>query len=118
MKVERVGIIGAGQMGNGIAHVCALAGYSVTLEDINEGAIDKALKTISRNLKRQQDRGLIKDADTTAAMARIKSASKLDDLKDCNLVIEAATENEQIKRKIFQELCPKLNRDAMIATNT
>src|SRR5262249_20184753 len=118
MKVERIGVIGAGQMGNGIAHVCALAGYEVTLEDLNEGQIDKALKTISRNLKRQQDRGVIKEAESKAAMARIKTASKLDDLRDCNLVIEAATENEQIKRKIFQDLCPKLNRDTMIATNT
>ena len=118
MKIERIGVIGAGQMGNGIAHVCALAGYDVMLEDINRDALDKARKTIEKNLLRQVSRGLIKDKDAEAALARIRTTLSIDDLKDRDLVIEAATENETVKRKIFQDLCKHLKKDAMIASNT
>ena len=118
MKVERIGVIGAGQMGNGIAHVCALAGYDVLLHDISEAALDKAKKTIDRNLHRQASKGLISEQDANAALGRIHTTSNLDDFKNCDLVIEAATENEQIKRKIFQELSPRLKKDAMVASNT
>jgi 3-hydroxybutyryl-CoA dehydrogenase len=118
MKIERIGVIGAGQMGNGIAHVCALGGYEVMLEDVNTEALDKAKKTIEKNLRRQQGKGVIADKDVEAALARIKTTSKLEDLKNCDLVIEAATENEQIKRKIFQDLCKTLKKDAIVATNT
>lgn len=118
MKIERIGVVGAGQMGNGIAHVCALAGYDVMLEDLNRDALDKARKTIEKNLRRQVSRGLIKDKEAETALARIKTTLSIDDLKDCDLVIEAATENESVKRKIFQDLCKHLKKDAMIASNT
>jgi 3-hydroxybutyryl-CoA dehydrogenase len=118
MKIEKIGIIGAGQMGSGIAHVCALGGYDVIIEDINADALGKAKSLIERNLHRQAARGLISQADADAAMARIRVAGELNVMKDRDLVIEAATENEQIKRKIFQDLCPRINPTTMLATNT
>ena len=118
MKIEKIGVIGAGQMGNGIAHVCALAGYDVVMEDINAEALGKARATIERNLNRQAARGLITQADADAAMKRIRVAGELNVMKDRDLVIEAATENEQVKRKVFQELCPRLGPKTMLATNT
>ena len=118
MSIERVGVIGAGQMGNGIAHVLALNGFDVTLYDINPAAVDKGLERIAHNLHRQAARGLIKDADVEPALARIHKATDLDSLKDRELVIEAATEDESVKRKIFQDLCPRLNETALVATNT
>jgi 3-hydroxybutyryl-CoA dehydrogenase len=118
MRIEKIGVIGAGQMGNGIAHVCALAGYDVVMEDINPDALGKAKSTIERNLHRQATRGLITQADADAAMKRIRVAGDLNAMKDRDLVIEAATENEQVKRKVFQELCPRLGPTTMLATNT
>jgi len=118
MSIERVGIIGAGQMGGGIAHVCALAGYDVLLEDINKDQLGRALGTIEHNMHRQAARGLIKDESIAPALKHIHTALSLDDMKDRDLVIEAATEDEATKRKIFQELCPRLNDKALIATNT
>ena len=118
MKIEKIGVIGAGQMGSGIAHVCALAGYDVVMEDINAEALAKAKSTIDRNLHRQAARGLITQADADAAMARIRVAGELNVMKDRDLVIEAATENEAVKRKVFQDLCPRLNPNTMLATNT
>ena len=116
--MERVGIIGAGQMGGGIAHVCALAGYDVVLEDINKDQLSRAVGTIERNMHRQAARGLIKDEAIAPAMKHIRISESLDDMKDRELVIEAATEDETVKRKIFQDLCPRLNSGALIATNT
>src|SRR5215467_7813327 len=118
MKIEKVGVIGAGQMGSGIAHVCALAGYDVVMEDINPDALNKAKAVIERNLHRQATRGVITQGDADTAMRRIRAASDLNAMKDRDLVIEAATENEQTKRKIFQELCPRLGPATMLATNT
>jgi len=118
MKIEKIGVIGAGQMGNGIAHVCALAGYDVVMEDINADALGKARATIERNLNRQAMRGHITQADADAALKRIRVAGELNIMKDRDLVIEAATENEQVKRKVFQELCPRLGPKTMLATNT
>jgi 3-hydroxybutyryl-CoA dehydrogenase len=118
MNIERVGIIGAGQMGGGIAHVCALAGYDVVLEDLNTDALTRALGTIERNLHRQASRGLIDDNAVQPALKRIKTSQNLDDLKDRDFVIEAATEDESVKRKIFQDLCPRLGDKTLIATNT
>jgi 3-hydroxybutyryl-CoA dehydrogenase len=118
MEIERVGIIGAGQMGGGIAHVCALAGFDVVLEDINKDALERAVGTIERNLHRQAARGLIQDDSVAPAMRHIRTTSSLDDMKDRDVVIEAATEDEAVKRKIFQDLCPRLNGKTMIATNT
>ena len=118
MKIEKIGVIGAGQMGNGIAHVCALAGYDVVMEDINAEALGRARATIERNLNRQATRGLITQADADAALKRIRVAGELNVMKDRDLVIEAATENEQVKRKVFQDLCPRLGPRTMLATNT
>ncbi|HEY2445933.1 MAG TPA: 3-hydroxybutyryl-CoA dehydrogenase [Rhizomicrobium sp.] len=118
MSIERVGIIGAGQMGGGIAHVCALAGYDVLLEDVNGEQLKKAIGTIEHNLHRQASRGLIRDETVEPALRHIKTTQNLDDMKDRDLVIEAATEDETVKRRIFQDLCPRLSDKTLIATNT
>src|SRR6202046_4194468 len=118
MSIQRIGVIGAGQMGTGIAHVMALAGYDVVLDDVNKDALGKSLALIEKNMQRQADKGIIKLAEIAPAMARIRTTQTLDDLKDRELVIEAATEDEAIKKKIFQDLSARLNDKAMVATNT
>jgi 3-hydroxybutyryl-CoA dehydrogenase len=118
MDIQRIGVIGAGQMGNGIAHVCALAGYDVLLHDVKTEKIDVAFEQIAMNLSRQVARGKISDADKDRAMKRLSGAPSLDAFSSVDLAIEAATEDEKIKRQIFQSLCPKLNKGAMIASNT
>jgi 3-hydroxybutyryl-CoA dehydrogenase len=118
MNIERVGVIGAGQMGSGVAHVLALAGYDVVLEDVNAGQLEKALASIRKNMGRQVAKAVIKQDDVEPAMARIHPASDLKSMGDRDMVIEAATENEAIKRAIFKELCPNLSQKALIATNT
>jgi 3-hydroxybutyryl-CoA dehydrogenase len=118
MAIERIGVVGAGQMGNGIAHVLALAGYDVVLDDINKDQLSKALERIEKNMHRQAARGLIKDDQIAPAMSRIRTTVSLDDLRDRELVIEAATEDEPTKKKIFQDLCQRVAPTAMIATNT
>jgi 3-hydroxybutyryl-CoA dehydrogenase len=118
MSIERIGIIGAGQMGGGIAHVCALAGYDVVLEDINTDALSRAVGTIERNMHRQAARGLIEDDTISPALRHIRTTQSLNEMEDRDVVIEAATEDETVKRKIFQDLCPHLNGTAIIATNT
>src|SRR3989440_12680039 len=116
--IGRIGVIGAGQMGNGIAHVAALAGMNVLLNDISTDRINAGLATINGNLTRQVSRKLISEEDRQAALARILPADTLDKLGDCDLVIESAAEKEEIKRKIFADLCPGLKPDAIIGTNT
>jgi 3-hydroxybutyryl-CoA dehydrogenase len=118
MSIERVGIIGAGQMGGGIAHVCALAGFDVIIEDVNGDALGRAKSLIEKNMHRQAARGLIKDDLVEPALKRISTSQSLDDFKDRDIVIEAATEDESVKRKIFQDLCPRLTEKTLIATNT
>ena len=118
MSIERIGVIGAGQMGTGIAHVMALAGYDVVLDDINKDALGKALARIEKNMQRQAAKGMITQEAIKPALAHIRTTQTLDDLKDRDLVIEAATEDEAIKKKIFHDLTPRLNDRAMIATNT
>jgi 3-hydroxybutyryl-CoA dehydrogenase len=118
MSIERVGIIGAGQMGGGIAHVCALSGYDVLLEDLNPEQLSRTVGIIEKNLHRQAARGLIKDEVVGPAMKRIRTTQNLDDMRDRDFVIEAATEDESVKRKIFQDLCPRLDAKTLIATNT
>ncbi len=118
MEIKRIGIVGAGQMGNGIAHVCALSGYEVVLNDIKEDQIKSALGTIHHNLSRQVVKGAITDADREDTLRRIHSSTSLDDLSDVDLAIEAATEDEQVKRAIFNDLCPLLRSDTILATNT
>jgi 3-hydroxybutyryl-CoA dehydrogenase len=118
MAIQSVGIIGAGQMGSGIAHVVALAGYQVLLHDISRDRIEKGIATINGNLARQTASGKLPDAERTAVVGRIAVAEKIEDLAAADLVIEAATEDETIKRKIFAQLCPVLNPEALLATNT
>ena len=118
MSIERIGVIGAGQMGNGIAHVLSLAGYDVVLEDINAEQLSRATAIIKKNMQRQAARGLIKEDEIEAALARIHTSQSLEGMRDRELVIEAAVEDEAVKRKLFQELCPRLSDKAMIATNT
>jgi 3-hydroxybutyryl-CoA dehydrogenase len=118
MNIERVGVIGAGQMGTGIAHVLSLAGVDVMLEDVNTEALDRATKTIARNMHRQAARGLIREEVIDPALGRIHVSQGLDDMRGRDLVIEAATEDEAVKRKIFQDLCPRLDPHTLLATNT
>ena len=117
-KIGSVGIIGAGQMGGGIAHVAANAGYDVLLYDISPDRIEKGIATISGNMARQVASGKLDDKTRTAALGRIRPAENMQALAGVDLVIEAATEDEAVKRKIFQQLCPVLNPEALIATNT
>jgi len=117
-KISTVGIIGTGQMGGGIAHVAALAGYRVKLYDVSQEKIEAGLATINGNMARQVSSGKLEDAVYRAAAARISAAPALEDLADVDLVIEAATEDETVKRKIFAQLCPVLNPEALLATNT
>ncbi len=116
--IKKVGIIGAGQMGSGIAHVIALGGYSVSLNDLRKEIVDDALAKIEKSMARQASKGVIKESDAKAALKRIGFASSFDEFASCDLVIEAATEDEAIKRKIFAALCPKLPEGVLIATNT
>ena len=118
MEIQSVGVIGAGQMGNGIAHVMALAGYDVMMTDISEDALKAAIETISDNLDRQVGRGKVSQTDKDAAMARIKCTPKLTDLGVCDLVIEAATERETVKQAIFDELLPHLTPTTILTSNT
>jgi len=116
--IEKVGVIGAGAMGNGIAHVCALAQMDVTLVDINEAQLGKALDTIHNNMDRQIKRQLITDADRDAALKRIQTSKDYEALKNSDIVIEAATEKEEIKKEIMKKVSPLLKPSAMIASNT
>lgn len=116
--IEKVGVIGAGQMGNGIAHVCALAKLDVKLVDISDSQLSKAIQTINNNMSRQVKRGLIQSSDQDAALKRIKTSLKYDVLADCDMVIEAATEKEEIKKEILKTVCPILKSDALVASNT
>jgi 3-hydroxybutyryl-CoA dehydrogenase len=116
--MKTIGVIGAGQMGSGIAHVCALAGLNVRLGDVDPAALERAVQTIDRNLVRQVSRGKISEADKQAAMEHIATGTDYDQFGDCDIVIEAATEKEAVKREIFKLLVPKLKATAIIATNT
>jgi len=118
MDVRRIGVIGAGQMGNGIAHVAAVAGIDVVMVDVNKDALAKALDTIQQNMSRQIKRGKISEVDAKAAVSRIATADSYAPFKECDVVIEAATENEVVKREILKKLCPALRSDAIIASNT
>ena len=116
--IEKIGIVGAGQMGNGIAHVCAVAGFDIQLSDISQEQLDNALKVIENNLTRQVMRGKIGEEDKVAALGRIHPTTDLDTLGEVDLMIEAASEDEQVKRGIFSEICPKLKPEAIVASNT
>ena len=118
LDIHKVGVIGAGQMGNGIAHVCALSGFSVLLNDIALDRVKSSLATINGNMARQVGKNLISEEDRKAALGRITLAEKLDALADCDLVIETAAEKEDVKVRIFAELCPLLKPEAILGTNT
>jgi len=118
LDIRKVGVIGAGQMGNGIAHVCALSGFSVLLNDISPDRVKSSLATINGNMARQVGKNLISEEDRKAALGRITPAEKLDALGDCDLVIETAAEKEDVKVRIFAELCPSLKPEAILGSNT
>jgi 3-hydroxybutyryl-CoA dehydrogenase len=118
VTISKVGIIGAGQMGAGIAHVCALGGFDILLSDINPDQLKKCVANIEKNIARQVNKGFVSEADRAAALSRIKTTSETAALGDRDLVIEAATENEEIKKKIFRELCPSLKKEALLCSNT
>jgi 3-hydroxybutyryl-CoA dehydrogenase len=116
--INKLGVIGAGLMGNGIAHVASLAGIPVVLMDVQQQALDRALATMAKNMDRQVSKGSVSSADRDAALARIVTATDNSAFADCDMVIEAATENEEIKKKIFSSLCPVLKPEAFLASNT
>ncbi|TYP63162.1 3-hydroxyacyl-CoA dehydrogenase [Stutzerimonas stutzeri] len=118
MTVQSVGVIGAGQMGNGIAHVFAVAGYDVLLTDISQDALNKAIALIDRNLERQVARDKITAEVKATAMGHIRTTLKLSDLGQCDLVIEAATERETVKQAIFEDLVPHLKPGTILTSNT
>jgi 3-hydroxybutyryl-CoA dehydrogenase len=117
-SIRRVGVIGAGQMGSGIAHVCALAGLDVRINDVSPDRLKAALATINGNMARQVSRTRITEEQRQAGLRHISTAETLDALSDCDLVIEAATEKEDVKRKIFTALCPLLKPGAIVGSNT
>ncbi len=118
MEIKLVGVVGAGQMGNGIAHVFALAGYNVVMTDISEDSLSRALGTIEKNIERQVSRGKVMPADKRAAMERISTTLKLADLGQCDLIFEAATERETVKQAIFEDLLPHLKPTTILTSNT
>jgi 3-hydroxybutyryl-CoA dehydrogenase len=116
--IRRIGIIGAGQMGRGIAQVCAVAGLTVVLTDASAAALAGAREAIARSMSRQVSRGRIREEDMAAALARISETPDFAGFGDCDMVIEAATEKEEVKREIFKKLVPMLKPAALIASNT
>jgi 3-hydroxybutyryl-CoA dehydrogenase len=116
--INKIGIIGAGQMGSGIAHVVALSGFDVALHDIAKDRVEAAISVIDKNLARQVASGKISEEERKQALSRISYAETIQAFADADLVIEAATEDETVKRKIFVALCPYLNSDAIVSTNT
>ncbi|MDC0012993.1 3-hydroxybutyryl-CoA dehydrogenase [Octadecabacter sp.] len=118
MGIERIGVVGAGQMGNGIAHVCALAGYEVLMTDISEDALAAALASVGKNMDRQVSKGLISADEKAEGLRRIGTTLTLTDLGPTDLVIEAATERETVKQAIFEDLLPHLTQDTILTSNT
>lgn len=118
VAIKKVGVIGSGQMGNGIAHVAALAGFDVVLNDVSGDRLKSALATINGNLTRQVAKKAISESERKQALDRITSAETIDALADCDLVIETAVEKEETKRKIFHDVCAVLKPEAIVATNS
>ena len=116
--IKRIGVIGAGQMGTGIAHVCAMSGLDVRLMDISEERLSSAIDAMDKNMERQVRRGLFDEVEKHEALLRVQTSTSMADMIDRQMVIEAATEDEAVKRTVFQALIPHLNPDAIIATNT
>ena len=118
MDIQSIGVVGAGQMGNGIAHVMALAGFDVIITDISQDALDAAIANISKNIDRQVSRGKISQDEKDAAMARIRTTLTLTDIGPSDLIIEAATERETVKQAIFEDLLPHLLPHTILTSNT
>ncbi|MBN9495810.1 MAG: 3-hydroxybutyryl-CoA dehydrogenase [Alphaproteobacteria bacterium] len=118
MGIQIIGVVGAGQMGNGIAHVAAQAGFDIRMLDANPDSLSKAIATITANMDRQIKKGALTEEAKATAIGRIKTGTDYAIFGDADLVIEAATENEAIKREIFKKLCPALSKDALVASNT
>ncbi len=118
MGIQIIGVVGAGQMGNGIAHVAAQAGFDIRLLDANPDSLGKAIATITANMDRQIKKGALTEEAKAKAIGKIKTGTDYAIFGDADLVIEAATENEAIKREIFKKLCPALSKDALVASNT
>jgi len=118
LEIESIGIVGAGQMGNGIAHVCALAGYDVIMSDVSQDALDRARALIDKNLQRQVSREKIGQAEKDAAMGRIRTTMTLAEIGPSDLIIEAATERETVKQAIFEDLLPHLKPSTILTSNT
>ena len=118
MEIKRIGVIGAGQMGSGIAHVCALKGFDIRLMDVDQPHINSGVENIGRNMDRQIGRGMIRPEEKDAALRRITTGTDFKQFSDCDLVVEAATENEHVKREIFKKVCEGLPANVLLATNT
>jgi len=118
MNLQNIGVIGAGTMGNGIAQVCALAGFTVTLIDISESALQKALATVSKNLDRQVAKETLTEEQKHVALDRIRTSTQYDSLKNAQLVIEAATENLDLKLRVLQQIAAQVSTECVIASNT
>src|SRR5882757_6334398 len=118
VMIKKVGVIGSGQMGNGIAHVAALAGFDVVLNDVSADRLKSGMATINGNLSRQVAKKMVTDDARKQALARIAPAETVEGLSDCDLVIETAVEKEDVKRKIFQDVCAVLKPSAIVASNT
>jgi 3-hydroxybutyryl-CoA dehydrogenase len=116
--IKKVGVIGAGQMGTGIAHVIALGGYNVALNDLKKETVEDSVHTIEKYLKRQAEKGIIAEGEVKPALKRISYAPNFEAFADCDLIIEAATEDEALKRRIFTDLCKNLKSGTLLATNT
>lgn len=118
MSIEQIAVIGAGTMGNGIAQVCAVAGYQVLLVDVSDAALERGVATLSKNLERQVNKGTLETDKAAAAKARIRTSTDYTQLSGAQLVIEAATENLQLKQRILQQVAANVAADCLIATNT
>src|SRR5579864_684010 len=115
--IKRIGVIGAGQMGSGIAHVCALKGFDIRIADVDQAHLASGLDSIERNMDRQIGRGMIRPEEKDAALKRIHTDLDYKQFADCDLIVEAATENEAVKREIFKKLCVGLPANVLLATN-
>lgn len=118
LEIKKVGVVGAGQMGNGIAHVCALGGFHVVLYDVSQEQIEAGMESVQANLNRQIGKGKISEEDRDRALTFIHPTGNINDLSDADLVVEAVNENEQVKRKVYAALCPVLKPEAILGTNT
>ena len=117
-EIGKVGVIGAGQMGVGISHVCAASGFDITLVDLSDEILSNAQSTIDKNLNRLLKRGKLSEAEKVETLEHLTLSTNISEISECDLVIEAATEDEEVKRSIYDTVCPVLKKDAILASNT